>query len=143
MVDCDKMISQQTYCLVLYTVCCQVIFSPFSGLIFGILRYFKSNFSTEAHVPWPCNGHYLKHAHNQKTIVASMDMVVRMPNVLAITRSWYVRFRLKLVLFQISLFQLIFTDFWRLKNIRTGKASSHVLKNALSRQYKTLKTAFV
>ena len=57
-----------------------------------VSRYFKSNFSTEAHVPWPCNGQYLKYAHNQKTIVASMDMVVRMPKVLAITRSWYVCF---------------------------------------------------
>ena len=119
-------------------------FSPFSGLIFGILRYFKSNFSTEAHVPRPCNGQYLKHTHNHITlIVASMDMVVRMPKVLAITRSWYVRFRLKLVLFQISLFQLIFTGLWLLKHLRTGKASSHVLKNTLSRQYKTLKTTFV
>ena len=32
MVDCDKMISQQTYCLVLYTVSCQVIFPHSPGL---------------------------------------------------------------------------------------------------------------
>ena len=56
-----------------------------------VSRYFKSNFSTEAHIPTPQNGQYLKHAHNHITlIVAFMDRVVRMPKVLAITRSWYV-----------------------------------------------------
>ena len=34
--------------------------------------------------------------------------------------------------FQISLFQLIFTDFWLLRNLLTGTTTGHVLKNTLS-----------
>ena len=41
--------------------------------------------------------------------------------------------------FQISLCQLIFTDFLLLKNFLTGKTSSHVLKNTLSRHILYLK----
>ena len=44
--------------------------------------------------------------------------------------------------FKISPFQLIFTDLWFLKNINTGKTSSHVVKNTLSRHYKTLQFAY-
>ena len=40
--------------------------------------------------------------------------------------------------FQISLIQLIFTDFYVLKNLQTGKISSCVSKNTLSRHNKTL-----
>ena len=34
--------------------------------------------------------------------------------------------------FQISLFQLIFTDFWLLRILLTGTTMGHVLKNTLS-----------
>ena len=34
--------------------------------------------------------------------------------------------------FQISLFRLIFTGFWLLMNLLTGKTSSHVLQNTIS-----------
>ena len=44
---------------------------------------------------------------------------------------------------QISLFQLIFTDFGLLKNLLTGKLSTHVLKNTLARHYKTLQRAYI
>ena len=43
---------------------------------------------------------------------------------------------------EISPFQLIFTDLWFLKNINTGKTSSHVVKNTLSRHYKALQFAY-
>ena len=33
---------------------------------------------------------------------------------------------------------MIFKDFWLLKNLPTGKTSSHILKNSLSRDFKTL-----
>ena len=41
-------------------------------------------------------------------------------------------------LFQILLFQLIFTDFTLLKNLETGKNQSPCSQNILSRHYKTL-----
>ena len=87
MADCDKMISQQTYCLVLYTVSCQVIF-PHSPGLFSEFYGISNLISTLKH-----DGQYLKHTHNHITlIVAFMDTVVRMFKVLAITRSWYMCF---------------------------------------------------
>ena len=41
--------------------------------------------------------------------------------------------------FQIWLFQMIFKNFWLLKNLLTGKTISHVLKKSFSRHFKTLK----
>ena len=45
--------------------------------------------------------------------------------------------------FQISLIQLIFTDSCVMKNLQTGKISSCVSKNTLSRHYKTLELACI
>ena len=42
---------------------------------------------------------------------------------------------------QISLFQLIFTDFLLLNNLLTGKTNFHVLKNTFFRNCKTLQLA--
>ena len=39
--------------------------------------------------------------------------------------------------------QLIFRGFWFLKNLQTGKTSSHVLMFSLSRHYNTLEPAYV
>ena len=44
---------------------------------------------------------------------------------------------------KISLFQLIFTDSWLLKNLLTGKNWGHVLKNNLSEHYKTLQLSYI
>ena len=44
---------------------------------------------------------------------------------------------------QISLFQLIFTGFWLLQNLYSGKISSNVLKNALSSRNETLQPAYI
>ena len=57
------------------------------------MRLKITKLSTEAHLPTPRYGQYLKHAHNRvHECHYQGDMVVRMLKVLAILGSWYVCF---------------------------------------------------
>ena len=48
------------------------------------------------------------------------------------------------LVFQISLYQLIFTDFWLLKNLFTWKTTVHACcQNTLSKHYKTLQLCYI
>ena len=47
------------------------------------------------------------------------------------------------MVFQISLFRVIFTDIWLLKKLLNGKTTSRVVKNTLSRHSKTLQLVYI
>ena len=88
--------------------CLERVFWRTWELAFPVRRFFRSqrsvkiswnseiwnntNLSTQAHVPTPRYGQYLRHAHNPvHECHYQGDMVVRMLKVLAILGSWYVR----------------------------------------------------
>ena len=88
--------------------CLERVFWRAWELAFPVRRFFRSqrsvkiswnseiwnntNLSTEAHVPTPRYGQYLKHAYNSvHECHYQGDMVVRMLKVLAILGSWDVR----------------------------------------------------
>ena len=77
----------------------------------------NTNLSTEAHVPTPRNGQYLRHAHNHVHGCHYSFLVVRILKVLAITRPWYVCFSAE-IRFEIPWHFLavnINLHFWRLE----------------------------